>query len=226
MHPPTNGILESSLYVDDVARSARFYEQIFGFHVMVDFGERGCAMGAGTRQVLLLFKKGASRTIQSPHDGDGELHLAFAIDTSRRWKAGRPGWPSMGSKWKRTVPGIEAAKVSISEIQTGICWNSPRRALGRSTEVRSQSPRLVQRMGRSSSGTSSVTVKKNVDPMPGMLSSQMRPPISSISRAEIVRPRPVPPNFRVVDPSACVNAWKIASCLSAGIPIPVSCIEN
>jgi catechol 2,3-dioxygenase-like lactoylglutathione lyase family enzyme len=29
--------------------------------------------------VLLLFKKGGSRTIQSPHDGDGELHLAFAI---------------------------------------------------------------------------------------------------------------------------------------------------
>jgi len=29
--------------------------------------------------VLLLFKKGASRAISSPHDGDGELHLAFAI---------------------------------------------------------------------------------------------------------------------------------------------------
>ena len=38
-------------------------------------------MQAGERQVLLLFKKGASRTIQSPHDGDGELHLAFAIST-------------------------------------------------------------------------------------------------------------------------------------------------
>ena len=36
-------------------------------------------MQAGNRQVLLLFKKGGSRTIQSPHDGDGELHLAFAI---------------------------------------------------------------------------------------------------------------------------------------------------
>ena len=36
-------------------------------------------MGAGTRQVLLLFKKGGSRTRETPHDGDGELHLAFAI---------------------------------------------------------------------------------------------------------------------------------------------------
>ncbi len=79
MHPKTEGILESSLYVDDVAGSARFYEKIFGFRVISDFGGRGCAMQAGNRQVLLLFKKGGSREMQSPHDGDGELHLAFAI---------------------------------------------------------------------------------------------------------------------------------------------------
>jgi catechol 2,3-dioxygenase-like lactoylglutathione lyase family enzyme len=79
MHPKTEGILESSLYVTDVARSAQFYKKIFGFPVISDFGERGCAMDAGHRQVLLLFKKGGSRAMQSPHDGDGELHLAFAI---------------------------------------------------------------------------------------------------------------------------------------------------
>ena len=46
-------------------------------------------MQAGNRQVLLLFKKGGSRTIQSPHDGDGELHLAFAISASElaNWEA-------------------------------------------------------------------------------------------------------------------------------------------
>jgi catechol 2,3-dioxygenase-like lactoylglutathione lyase family enzyme len=79
MRPKTDGILESSLYVSDVSSSIRFYQDIFGFSVISDFGERGCAMQAGTHQVLLLFKKGASRTITSPHDGDGELHLAFAI---------------------------------------------------------------------------------------------------------------------------------------------------
>jgi catechol 2,3-dioxygenase-like lactoylglutathione lyase family enzyme len=79
MHPNTEGILESSLYVADVALAAQFYQKIFGFRVISDFGERGCAMKAGNRQVLLLFKKGASRNITSPHDGDGELHLAFAI---------------------------------------------------------------------------------------------------------------------------------------------------
>jgi len=79
MPPKSDGILESSLYVDDVTRSAQFYERIFGFRVISDFGERGCAMQAGHHQVLLLFKKGGSRTIESPHDGDGELHVAFAI---------------------------------------------------------------------------------------------------------------------------------------------------
>lgn len=82
MRPKTDGILESSLYVSDVSHSIRFYQDTFGFMVISDFGERGCAMQAGTHQVLLLFKKGASRTITSPHDGDGELHLAFAIPAS------------------------------------------------------------------------------------------------------------------------------------------------
>src|ERR1700722_171386 len=88
--PKTEGILESSLYVDDVAGSARFYERIFGFAVISDFGGRGCAMQAGNRQVLLLFKKGGSAAIQSPHDGDGELHLAFAISATEL--ASGEGW--------------------------------------------------------------------------------------------------------------------------------------
>lgn len=89
MPPLTEGILESSLYVADVARSAQFYRSIFGFPTIADFGDRGCAMSAGKRQVLLLFKKGGSLAIQSPHDGDGQLHLAFAISITElaRWEA-------------------------------------------------------------------------------------------------------------------------------------------
>ena len=82
MRPKTDGILESALYVSDVPRSVRFYEETFGFRVISEFGERGCAMHVGTRQVLLLFKKGASLATQSPHDGDGELHIAFAIPSA------------------------------------------------------------------------------------------------------------------------------------------------
>ena len=92
MPPKSEGVLESSLYVDDVAVSARFYEKIFGFRVISDFGERGCAMQAGDRQVLLLFRTGGSLQIQSPHDGNGELHVAFAISPSElaSWEAWLP----------------------------------------------------------------------------------------------------------------------------------------
>jgi len=83
--------------VSDVPRSVRFYQEIFSFSVIKEFGERGCAMRADTSQVLLLFKKGASRTIQSPHDGDGELHIAFAIASAEL-----ANWES----WLRTR-GIE-----------------------------------------------------------------------------------------------------------------------
>jgi catechol 2,3-dioxygenase-like lactoylglutathione lyase family enzyme len=87
--PETRGLLESSLYVADPAASARFYEKIFGFRKISDFGERGCAMEAGERQVLLLFRKRGSLDIESPHDGEGELHIAFAAPAAEleRWEA-------------------------------------------------------------------------------------------------------------------------------------------
>jgi len=51
--PKTQGILESSLYVSDVPRSVRFYEETFGFRVIKEFGARGCAMHTAEGQVLL-----------------------------------------------------------------------------------------------------------------------------------------------------------------------------
>jgi catechol 2,3-dioxygenase-like lactoylglutathione lyase family enzyme len=89
MRPGIDGLLESSLYVRDVAISARFYNEVFGFPIISDFGTRGCAMQAGARQVLLLFAQGGSVGIQSPHDGSGELHVAFAISG-----AGLSAWES------------------------------------------------------------------------------------------------------------------------------------
>lgn len=64
MRSRTVGILESSLYVDDVDAWARFYGRIFGFRVNGDFEGPGCpTMQARNRQVLLLCKKGASPAI-------------------------------------------------------------------------------------------------------------------------------------------------------------------
>ena len=73
-------------------------------------------MEAGNRQVLLLFKKGGSRTTQTPHDGDGELHLAFAIPAAEctSWEA----WlAENGSRWKRSGRGSWAARASMLGIQ-------------------------------------------------------------------------------------------------------------
>src|SRR6058998_629739 len=54
----------------------------------------------------------------------------------------------------------------------------------------------------------------------------MWPPMSSTSRLEMVRPRPVPPYWRVVEESACVKLSKMTSSLSAGMPMPVSETEQ
>ena len=51
----------------------------------------------------------------------------------------------------------------------------------------------------------------------GVLSTQIDRPSAPRAAREMVRPSPVPPNLRVVEPSACVNAWKMAACLSAAI---------
>jgi catechol 2,3-dioxygenase-like lactoylglutathione lyase family enzyme len=104
--PQTRGILESSLYVADPEASAEFYARIFGFRKISDFGPRGCALEAGDRQVLLLFRKGASASTDTPHDGAGELHLAFAIETAalepwEAWLAGNRIVIEERKSWER-----------------------------------------------------------------------------------------------------------------------------
>lgn len=82
MPPRLDGVLETALYVDDLERSARFYQSLFGFPIIAS-GERLIALSVEGRQVLLLFKKGGSANLPvTPHDGDGHLHLAFAIAAS------------------------------------------------------------------------------------------------------------------------------------------------
>ena len=83
--PPLGRVLETSLYVDQVARSQEFYGRIFGFESLVS-DERFCALNVSGQQVLLLFrKKGTTEPITipggviPPHDGDGTTHLAFSI---------------------------------------------------------------------------------------------------------------------------------------------------
>ena len=89
------GVVETSLYVNDLKESIGFYEDLFGFERLVS-DDRFCAFAVANRQVLLLFRKGASTEpmpfpggIIPPHDGQGTLHLAFGIPTKAfdGWKA-------------------------------------------------------------------------------------------------------------------------------------------
>lgn len=112
--PKLDGVLETALYVDDLERAARFYEDVLGLLPLTS-DRRFRAYAVGSRNVLLLFRRGA--TLETvvlpggtipPHDGHGPLHVAFAIaaDELAAWERrlaehgtpieGRTTWPRGG----------------------------------------------------------------------------------------------------------------------------------
>jgi catechol-2,3-dioxygenase len=83
--PRLTGVIETALYVDDLARAARFYEDVLGLPALTS-DKRFRAYDVGGRSVLLLFQRGATlATVRlpggtiPPHDGHGPLHVAFAV---------------------------------------------------------------------------------------------------------------------------------------------------
>jgi catechol 2,3-dioxygenase-like lactoylglutathione lyase family enzyme len=112
--PKIVGVLETALYVDDLDRAAGFYEDVLGLKP-INKDQRFAGYGAGPRSVLLLFKRGSTlETVHMPggtippHDGQGPLHIAFAIaaDALPAWEQhlaghgiaieGRTDWPRGG----------------------------------------------------------------------------------------------------------------------------------
>lgn len=84
--PPLTGVLETALYVADLDRSARFYARLLGSRELLDEPGRLRALDVAGRQVLLLFKNGASERqnpvpggVVPPHDARGQIHVCFAI---------------------------------------------------------------------------------------------------------------------------------------------------
>jgi catechol 2,3-dioxygenase-like lactoylglutathione lyase family enzyme len=112
--PEIAGVLETALYVDNLDRAASFYEDVLGLKP-INKDQRFAGYIAGPGSVLLLFKRGSTQqtvylpggTIP-PHDGQGTLHVAFAIDADALapWEAhlgahdiaieGRTDWPRGG----------------------------------------------------------------------------------------------------------------------------------
>ena len=112
--PRLSGVIETALYVDDLARAARFYEHVLGLPALTS-DKRFRAYDVGGRSVLLLFQRGATlETVRlpggtiPPHDGHGPLHVAFAVPAedlaawTRRLEErgidieGRTTWPRGG----------------------------------------------------------------------------------------------------------------------------------
>ncbi len=66
------------------------------------------------------------------------------------------------------------------------------------------------------------TEKWKVEPVPGVLLTPMRPPISSTRCLQIMRPSPVPPWTRAVEVSPWAKGWNSSGRRSALMPGPVS----
>jgi len=78
-------VLETALYVDDLGRAAKFYEDVLALPVLTA-DQRFRAYDVGGLSVLLVFQRGATlQTVRMPggtippHDGHGPLHVAFAV---------------------------------------------------------------------------------------------------------------------------------------------------
>ena len=84
--PRTSGVLETSLYCDDLNGAVAFYRGLFGFPPLFQ-DNRMAALEVPGGQVLLLFRRGATREpapgpgggLIPPHHGEGTPHLCFAI---------------------------------------------------------------------------------------------------------------------------------------------------
>ncbi len=86
MKPPAiGGILETAVYVDDLAAAHAFYGGVLGLFRMVE-GDRLYAYDAAPAETLLVFKRGATiEDVETPggvvpgHHSDGHSHFAFKI---------------------------------------------------------------------------------------------------------------------------------------------------
>ncbi len=85
MPPSIQRVVETALYCDDLARTAAFYRDVLGLRVLSG-GPRLVSIDAGQATLLLLFQRGG--TLEGltfsggripPHDGNGPVHLAFAV---------------------------------------------------------------------------------------------------------------------------------------------------
>jgi catechol 2,3-dioxygenase-like lactoylglutathione lyase family enzyme len=93
--PPIAGVLETSLYARDLARTAAFYSDLLGLKALLA-SPRLVAFEVAANSVLLVFQAGAThedvvdaRGVIPGHDGHGRLHFALSIAEAdlEAWRA-------------------------------------------------------------------------------------------------------------------------------------------
>ncbi len=90
--PPIAGVLETAIYVADLARSRAFYEDVLGLSPMFT-DARLVAYPIGRSVLLVFLRGGATEAVVMPggvipgHDGAGRIHYALSIAA-----ADLPGW--------------------------------------------------------------------------------------------------------------------------------------
>jgi catechol 2,3-dioxygenase-like lactoylglutathione lyase family enzyme len=133
--PQLTGVLETSLYVEDLERSIRFYLEVMQFQKLVG-DQRFGALQAARQQVLLLFKKGASTEpmvidggVIPPHDASGQMHVAFAVSAQElepweRWLEQHQVVIESKVRWERGGQSIYFRDPDghLLELVTPGCW--------------------------------------------------------------------------------------------------------
>jgi catechol 2,3-dioxygenase-like lactoylglutathione lyase family enzyme len=97
--PTVTGIVEAALHVAEVARSMRFYQDLFGFEGELNSEAIGVLRVPG-RQALIFFPRSivqqpiitpanAVEGTIPPHGASGRMHVAFSIRTDELepWRA-------------------------------------------------------------------------------------------------------------------------------------------
>ncbi|MCJ2374065.1 VOC family protein [Pseudomonas sp. RGM 3321] len=130
-----NKIIETALYVENLAKAKDFYSDTLELEVMFE-SPTLVAFNVGGVSTLLLFKCGGSLQTQylsggeiPPHDAQGRIHVCFAInaDQMQPWAdrlaqagvaiEGRTEWPQGGSSIYFRDPDE-----NLVELLTPGCW--------------------------------------------------------------------------------------------------------
>lgn len=94
MKTQITGIIETCLYVKDLKASIGFYKELFEFEILTQ-DERFCAFSVSGKNVLLLFKQGATNEAATTpggiipgHSSEGPAHVGFSIPAEQlsEWK--------------------------------------------------------------------------------------------------------------------------------------------